>query len=83
MGTIVSPTPAVNRPEKATSFWHGVKKPLRILSFFFLALVVLAIATAAIFEKQIGDKLIGLLGESLETELTVEDFDFSLIRHPH
>ncbi len=80
MDTIVSPNPVVKSPEQAPGLLRKAMKPLRIGLIFLVFLMILAVAIAAIFEKQIGNKLIGLLNNSLETELVIEDFDLSLLR---
>jgi len=51
--------------------------------FLFIGLIVLiglSIALTSIFEKQIGDRIIGLLNQQLTTELTVGDMDLTALR---
>ncbi|MFK7807211.1 MAG: AsmA-like C-terminal region-containing protein [Saprospiraceae bacterium] len=52
--------------------------------FFWLAAIIglfvlTAVIIAAFFEKQVGKKLISEINKQLETELTVESFDLSLL----
>ncbi len=81
MDTIVSPPQLVVEPEQAPSPLRKAMKPLRILLFVFLAFLILCIAIASIFERQIGEKLISVLNESIATEIKVESFDLSLLRN--
>ena len=81
MDTIESPTLVVEEPAKAPGLLRRAVRPLRIVSFIFIGFLLLAVVLASVFEKQIGQKLISILSESLETELTVEDFDFSFIKN--
>jgi len=81
MDTIVSPPQLVVEPEKAPTPLRKAMKPLRAILFVILAIVVLCVAVAAIFEKQIGEKLIAVLNESIETEIKVGAFDLSLLRN--
>jgi len=59
----------------------------RFLRKFFLILFIglivlfgLSIALTSLFEKQIGDRIIGLLNQQLTTQLTVGDMDLTALR---
>ena len=81
MDTIVSPPQVVVEPEKAPTLLQKAMRPLRIILIVLITFILLCVAIAAIFERQIGEKLISVLNESIATEIKVESFDLSLLRN--
>ena len=53
---------------------------LKITLFTIIALLGLSVLLSAIFEKQIGERIIRLLNQQLTTELTVGDINLSALR---
>ncbi len=60
-------------------FTKILKKIFIWTTIVVVALLIILIAVAAIFEKQIGKQVIAVLKKQLKTELTIDDFDLSLI----
>jgi len=56
-----------------------IKRLFWTLAFTVLGLVFLAIIIAAFFEKQIGDQILKSVNKQITTELTVEEFNLSLL----
>lgn len=57
-----------------------LKRFALIFSIFLAVVLVLTVITAALFENRIGRKVLAEVNQQLETELTVEKFDLSLLR---
>jgi len=56
-----------------------LKRGAIILLVFFVVLIAAAVITAALFEDQIGSRIIAGLNDQLETELTVESVDMTVL----
>lgn len=57
-----------------------ILKRLAIAALIFVAVVLLAaVITATLFEKQIGRRILSSLNDQLQTELTVENFDMTVL----
>ena len=58
----------------------GFRKKLAIGSgIFFLVIILTLVIIAAFFEQQIGNRLLSEINKQLKSELTVNDFDLSLL----
>jgi len=72
-----------NAPQQTKTTVSTSKKWTKRLLFGFLGAIGLVLITAVIiaafFEKQIGERLITEINKGLESELSVEDFDLSLL----
>ena len=58
-----------------------VKKYLLRTGIILISVFTLAVAVAAIFEDEIGRKIISEINKNIKTKLEVKDVSFSLIRH--
>lgn len=57
-----------------------VKRLGIIFGLFFVALFVVVTILLSTFKDQIGQKIVGVINEQITSELTVHDFDISLLR---
>lgn len=74
--TIIEP----QAPKSKSSFMKRfLKKSGLFLLISIVIIVIGAVIIAAFFEKQIGDRLLSEINKQLDSELTVGDFDLSLL----